>query len=152
MRYFAWKLELVLNISWMIVGPYWNAMWFLLISMPNSDWLFNHQGLIMLLCWQQICAFQFLLFKYKLPQLLRDKLESFRQFFCNGVSNSVPFFLLISPSFFRSWAILFWKCIDFVCPSRRFSTYNSFIGMLQVSFFQKLKVHIFIDVCTEFLN
>ena len=60
---------------------YWNPMHFLPNSLPISDWLHYQQGLSMLLCWQQICAFQLLLFWYKLLQFLGGKLESFPQFF-----------------------------------------------------------------------
>ena len=37
----------------------------------------------MLLCWNQICVFQLLLFWYKLPQFLGGKIESFPQFVSN---------------------------------------------------------------------
>ena len=131
--------------------PYWNTMWFLLNSLLNSDWLLYQQGLIMLLCWEQICAFRFLLFWYKLPQLLDDKLESFSQLFCNEVFNSVPFFLWIPPRVSRLWTILFWKCINFFTRHWGFLHINSFTGMLQVSFLQEFKVHGFMDVCATFL-
>ena len=52
-------------------------MRFLLNLLPIFDWLLYQQGLIMLPCWQQICAFQLLLFWYKLAQFLGGKLELF---------------------------------------------------------------------------
>ena len=59
------------------LGPYWNAIWFLLNFLPISDWLLYQQCLIMLPCWQQICAFQLLLFWCKIAQFLSDKLKVF---------------------------------------------------------------------------
>ena len=118
------------------LGPYWNATWFLLNSLPFCDWLLYQQGLIMLLCWQQICAFQLLLFWYKLPQFLGDKLESCQQFFTNEVSNSVAFFLWIPPIVSWLWDLLFWKYIDYFALHGGFFNITSFIGMLQALFFQ----------------
>ena len=68
-------------------------MWFLLNLLPISDWLLYQQGLVMLPCWQQICAFQFPLFWYKLAQVLGDKVESFPYFFSSEVCHSMSFFL-----------------------------------------------------------
>ena len=45
---------------------------------PISDWLLYQKGLIILPCWQQICTFQLLLFRYNLAEFLGGKLESFR--------------------------------------------------------------------------
>ena len=45
---------------------------------PISDWLLYQKGLIILPCWQQICTFQLLLFRYNLDEFLGGKLESFR--------------------------------------------------------------------------
>ena len=56
---------------------------------------YNKQGLIMLLCWHQICAFQLLLFWYIIPSTFRLQTENFPQFFSNEVCNSVAFFLWI---------------------------------------------------------
>ena len=126
-------------------------MWLLLNSLLISDWLFSQQSLIMLFCWQQIGAFQLLLFWNKLPKCLGGKLESFPKFFSNEVCNSVAFFLWIPPRFSRLWALLFWKCIDFFPLHRGFLHITSFIGMLQALFFQEFKVHGFMDVCVNFL-
>ena len=136
----------------MHLGFYWNAMWFLLNSLPNSDWLLYQQGLIMLLCSQQIYAFQLLLFCYKLSQFLGDKLESFPQFFSNEVSNSVPFFLWVPPRVSRLWALLFWKCNNFFALPGGFLHKTTFIGMLQVLFLQEFKVYRLMDVCAKCLN
>ena len=127
-------------------------MWFLLNSLPISDWLLYQQGLIMLICWQQICAFQLLIFWYKLPQFLGNKLKCFPQFFSNEVSNSVAFFLWIPPRVSRLRALLFWKSIDFFVLHGGFLHITSFIGMLHAVFFQEFKVHGFMDVCATFLN
>ena len=63
-------------------------MWFLL------NLLLYEQGLVgMLLYWQQISAFQLLIFWYKLPQSLGDKIESFPQFCSHKVTNNVTYFL-----------------------------------------------------------
>ena len=67
-------------------------MWFLINWLPICDWLLYQQSLIMILCWQQICAFQWLLFCQKVPQFLGGKLERFPQFFSYEVSNSAAFF------------------------------------------------------------
>ena len=88
-------------------------MWFLLNLPPTSDWLLYQQGLIMLICWQQICTFQLLIFWYKLPQFLGSKPKCFPQFFSNDVSNKVTFFLWIPPRVSWLWDLLFWKCIIF---------------------------------------
>ena len=61
----------------MYLGPYIDAMWFLLNLLPISDWLLYQQGLIMFPCYEQISAFQWLLFWYKLAQFLGDKLETY---------------------------------------------------------------------------
>ena len=132
--------------------PYWNTRWLFVNLQPISDWLQYQQGLIMLLCWQQICALQLLLFWYKLHQFLVEKLESFPQFFSNEVSDSVAFFLWIPPRISKLWGLWFWKYVDFFVLHGDFLHITSFIGMLLVLFFQKFKVHEFMDLCANFLN
>ena len=67
-------------------------MWLLLTLLPKSDCLLYQLGLIMFFCWQQIYAFQWLHFWYKLPQFCGHKLESFPQFVSDELSNGMSFF------------------------------------------------------------
>ena len=104
------------------LGPCWNATWFLFNSLPICDWLLYQQGLIMLLCWQQIWAFQLVIFWYTTPPIFGWQTRNFSQFFSNEVSNSVAFLLWILARVSRLWVLVL-KIYCF-CPSRRFAAYN----------------------------
>ena len=65
----SWKIQQN-YFSLVRLGPYWNDMWFLLNLVPVSDWLLHQQGLVMLPCWQQICALRLPPFWYKISHFL----------------------------------------------------------------------------------
>ena len=118
----------------MHLGPYWNATWFLLNLLPISDWLLYQQGLIMLLCWQQICAFQLLLFWYEIPPIFGWQTRNFPYFFSNEVSNKVAFFLWILARVSRLWVL------DFFALHGGFLHITPFIEMIQAWIFQVFEV------------
>ena len=128
------------------IGPYWTQFTasFWLVALSTGS---NYTSLLA----ANLC-FSVATFWYKLVQFLGDNIESFPQLFSNEVSNSLPFLLWIHLRVSRLWAILLWKCINFFALHGGFLHITSFIGILQGSFFQRFKVHGFMDVCAKFLN
>ena len=117
------------------LGPYWNDIWFLLNLVPISDWLLYQQALIMLLCWQQICAFRLLLFWYKIPPVFGCQLETFHS---SSVMRSLTVwhFSYEYLQEFLGYESLFWKYIDLFALHISFLGITSFIEMIQALIFR----------------
>ena len=116
------------------LGPYWNVIWFLLNSLPISDWLLYQQGLIMFLHWLQICAFSCYFFGINSPNFWMTNWKVFR-----------------NSSVMKSLTVRHFS-YEYLHKFLGFLHIALFIGMLQALFFQKFKVRWFMDVCARFLN
>ena len=108
--------------------------------MPISDWLLYQQALIMLLCWQQICAFHLLFFWYKIAPVFGWQLETFHS---SSVMRSLTVwhFSYEYLQEFLGYESLFWKYIDFFAVHGGFLHVTLFIEITQALIFQVFKVH-----------
>ena len=102
--------------------------------MSITDCLIYQQGLITLLCWQQIWTFQLILFWYKIPPIFVWQTKNYKQIFSNEASNSVAFFLWILARASKLWVLVL-KIYWFFC----FLHITSFREMIQVLIFRYLK-------------
>ena len=119
-------------------------------QVPNSDWLFDQQQLIML----SYAGSNIVVFRSCFrgtPPFLVATLEIFPQLNSNEFSDCIPNIEWIWSHVFQLGDLQLLESTQFFTPDSGFPQIILLLGMLYCSIFQGLKGHRFLDTCSKFL-